>query len=61
MGDVITLPPRPTEWDELFSVSVSRNGQIYITNQDGQQAPEPLIWALSDLCKRMIEFRSKTE
>jgi hypothetical protein len=55
-AEIITLPPRPTEWDEAFSVSVARNGQIFVTSADGRVYPESLMWTLSDLCKRMMEF-----
>jgi antitoxin (DNA-binding transcriptional repressor) of toxin-antitoxin stability system len=58
-ADIITLPPRPTEWDEAFSVSVARNGQIFVTAADGRRFPAPLMWALSDLCKRMMEFSNE--
>lgn len=61
-SNVVQLnPPRaPAEWDEAFSVSVARNGQIFVTSADGLHYPEPLLWALSDLCKRMIEFATAT-
>lgn len=57
MADILKFPERPTEWDEAFSVSVARNGQIFVTCHDGD-FPEPLMWALSDLCKRMLEFKA---
>lgn len=57
-GKVVQFPKRPNEWDELFSVSIARNGQIFVTAPDGTQIPETLVWAMSDLCKRVIASAS---
>lgn len=59
--NVIQFPERPKEWDEAFSVSVARNGQVFVTSADGSRYPAPLMWTLSDLCKRMLEFAAPSD
>lgn len=59
MDNVVHLSPRPTEWDEAFAISVARGGQIFIDDKQPADGafPEALVLSLSDLCKRLLEFR----
>jgi hypothetical protein len=57
MGDVVFLPPKPTEWDEVMSVSLSANGQIFVTMHDGSAPTDAMGFTLSDVMKRTWEYR----